>query len=291
MGKHEVLWKSWKEAVSSQATLTNVQKDKATTVFTMSDGKHPPWVLSLPRYRRYSLGLDIVGFTKRSPEGQLYLAAALLVAVDAARDLLRSIHWLGTNEPDVAIPLGDGAILLFETWEQAIAMMFAINMFIEDMNRGSTGGIDRKVDAEHHILPWEVRYAVALGDVGKISAEGRPNAIGPGVSNCARILSASKGAHLLIQDEVMRQLNEVGGINELQGPCAWSQELHAARLPDRQVKSETFGFYNVFGAYTSEKLLAARKEAQAKKRNISKGERDPGRRYAIGSHDVATIPG
>ena len=70
-----------------------------------------------------------------------------------------------------------------------------------------------------------------------------------GLESCARILSASKGAHLLVQDEVIRELLAHGGINEvstLGDPWNWEQRLHTARLKEMKIKSGTFAFYNVF---------------------------------------------
>jgi hypothetical protein len=237
-----------------------------------------------------------VGYSGRSLEGQLYLTTSLFVAMEVARDALRRLGWMSAAEPRAVLPTGDGALLVFGDLQSAFAFIMALNMLVEDLNRGPFGGIDESVERQQpvRILPCEVRYALANGQLVEIEdITGRRNYVGEALVTCSRILSASKGAHFLVEDAVMAELLHYGGINEVAeegDPWNWQQGFHAAKLQTRHVKSARFTFYNVFGFYRSEAFLRA--VADAPERNTQAAAEFPtdGRRYTIGSHDVTALP-
>src|SRR5580658_9861827 len=61
----EKLWNSWKAVIRSRGRLTKIDPKSAkdATIFGITGEDKTPWTLSIRRYRRYSVGIDIVGYT------------------------------------------------------------------------------------------------------------------------------------------------------------------------------------------------------------------------------------
>lgn len=284
------LWKSWNDAIRTRTTLTSIDaSDPEVIRFVMTSDDGNGWNLPLRAPSRYVMGCDIVGYSGRSLEGQLYLTTSLFSAMNVAVMRLREIGWIPKNEPCAVLPTGDGALIVTERLECAFALTLMLNMLMEDVNRGPFGGVAQSVESQqpHRILPCEVRYAIARGRLVEIEdVAGRKNFIGEALVTCARILAASKGAHFLVDDSVIAEFLKHGGINEASrqsDPWNWGQKFHTARLQPRKVKNGQYCFSNVFGTYNSQILLNA-----VSKTSATDSWADP-RTYDIGSHDVAAI--
>lgn len=282
------LWDSWKGALRSQTKLSGIDtSDPKVIQFSMTSDDGNQWNLPLRTHKMFALGCDIVGYSRRSMEGQLYLTTSLFVAMEVATQALRNIGWLPTNEPRAVLPTGDGALIVTTELQHAFCLALALNMLVEDLNRGPFGGVQSTVESAQpaRILPCEVRYALATGRLVEIlDVTGRTNFIGDALVTCARILAASKGAHLLLEEAVIAEFLAHGGLNEiaqLGAPWGWGQAFHSARLQPRSVKTGQFTFFNVFGFYDNAAFVKAVGSS-------SEFSNTP-RRYAIGSHDVTAI--
>jgi hypothetical protein len=281
------LWDNWKHALR-KTKLRQISKTGDEVInFETTSEDGTSWNLPLRPRHMYAMGCDIVGYSRRSLEGQLYLTTSLFVAMDIATTALRQRSWLSATEPCAVLPTGDGALVVTGSLQDAFALTLTLNMLMEDLNRGPAGGVEEKVEREQpcRILPCEVRFALAGGRLVEIcDVTNRRNFVGEALVTCARILAASKGAHFLAEEGVVAEILRSGGLNEIArvgAPWSWGQELHAAKLQPRTVKGESFAFYNIFGFYNSEDFLAAAGAPEEFSGDT--------RRYAIGSHDVSCI--
>lgn len=282
------LWENWKASVRHmRVTGVDINSKPGVTVFTAMTDEHHAWQLSLRRKRRYVVGIDVVDYSRRSDEGRLYLTTIIFASIESALALLTSVGWTSSVPSDQVLPTGDGAFVLFDTWHEAFAFIMCLQMFIEDVNRGPDAGVDRSFAGdEFPYLPCEVRYALAVGNAYTVASPRGRDFVGSSLVTAARILGASSGAHLLVDDEVMSEIIEYGGINEVGRyfeECAWNQRFHLARMPSAQVKAQTVHFWNVFGLYD----VIALQTRVAKHREA----RFPvdSRTYAVGSHNVGAL--
>ena len=282
------LWNRFRQVIDGNYVLTDITATEDCRAYTMKGEDDQLWILPLRPKAAYILGLDVVGYSRRSIDGQLFLTSYLYAIVEQSVAHLRLRNWMPGTQPCVMIPTGDGAMLVFDDTihlQFMSALLYHINMMIEDINRhylhrGVAAGLDR--DQDFPILPLHCRYAIAKGDVIHMEGlDGVNNAVGPGLVTCARILAASKGAHLLVQSDVMDDFDREGGIDGVarQGdPWNWEQSLHSALMPETKVKATTVRFYNVFGKYRPVHLMRAAGSTD-----------DDVATYNIGSHDVSTI--
>lgn len=284
------LWDNLKGALRGRFTFRSVDSGPDdTVVFGVEDDAKNSFALSLRPQKVHVVGIDIVGYSKRSPEAQLLLTGLLFTRIEATVSLLRQVGWLTATQPRLSIPLGDGGMFIFDdeaSLQGSLAFIYCLNMWVELLNRQyihSATSTQFEKDQPYPVLPIKCRYALNTGNVMYMQdVNGADNAVGDGLVRCARILAASKGAHFLVDAAVMSEIDAQGGIDgvdHLGDPWSWNQNFHTALMADVQVKSASLRFYNVFGKYDASRLLAAQ------------GEQNPqgGATFSIGSHDVTSI--
>lgn len=285
------LWQGFSDALGSNGTITGIQPAAAgARTFTFVDTASS-WSLPVRPQTGYIIGIDVVGYSRRSIDGQLLVTTWLFSIIESAIRNLRSIGWIPPNQPSVLIPTGDGALMVIDDTAHlgaAAAILYHVQMSLEDINRNHMArGVSRTFNETqpYPVIPIQCRFVLAKGLTVPITGpNGADNAVGPGLVTCARILAASKGSHYLVHAEVMDDFNALCGIDGVQSrgdPWDWSQSLHCALLPEKSVKSARLSFYNVFGKFAPMALLM--KLGVRKK----KGGRAP--LYNLGSHDVSTI--
>lgn len=297
---NDKFWESWQGATSIEGEIKRAKRREGGIDFEFvsdrPDDHGVSYNLPLPIEQKYTVGVDLVGFSKRPTEGQLFLTAVLFSRLDSTVRLLRQVKWLGHKDPSAIIPTGDGALLVFESFNQAFAAILALHMFLSDVMLGRWCRVSPDLDKTWPApaLPFEIRYALAQGELIPIrDPNGQLNYVGDGLVRVARLLGASKGSHLLIDERVMTERYNVGGINaQNEEECSWSQELHVSGRLERRLKSGTYGFYNVFGFFASTGLMRRLADTccNDEKREWSHGVANTSQRYEIGSHDVSTIP-
>lgn len=127
-------------------------------------------------------------------------------------------------------------------------------------------------------FPIECRYALSYDDVLLlVDINGSLNCVGSGMVTCSRILASDKGAHLLVDEKLLRDLEPSGGLMGLGGGL-WGQELHTALMDETQVKKTSLRYADVFGFYHDAPLLEAFGRSP-----------DQRRAYHIGSHNVGSL--
>ena len=171
---------------------------------------------------------------------------------------------------------------LQRTADAAFSFVFALNAIMADDNarkRFSVLGPDSEEDSsEFPVFPVETRYAVSYDDVIFLKdVNNRLNCVGPGIVSCGRILSTDHGSHLLVDNELLRVLEPMGGLKRLCGG-QWNQRLHTAVLAERKVKTGQFRFADVFGFHGNAPLMQALNQINQKPLT-----------YHIGSHDLKSV--
>lgn len=287
----EDLWKGFSDALGKKGTITSIQPaGGGTRTFGFSNDVDT-WSLSIRSRTCYILGIDIVGYSRRSLEGQLLLTTWLFSIIQSSINNLCSIHWIPGTQPSVLIPTGDGALIVIDGTAYlgtATALIYHVQMWVEDINRNHMArGVSRSFNAAqpYPVTPIHCRYVLAKGETVPIAGlNDADNAVGPGLVTCARILAASKGAHFLVHSEVMDDFDAQWGIDGVQrqgDPWNWSQSLHCALMPEKSVKSARLSFYNVFGKFKPIALMM--------RKGASKEDAHGAPWYNLGSHDVSTI--
>ena len=285
------LWKSLSDALGKKGTITGIQSGDAGAQSFDYENDADTWSLSIRPRPCYILGIDIVGYSRRSLEGQLLLTTWLFSIIQSSINSLRGIGWISGTQPIALIPTGDGALIVIDDTTQlggAAALIYHVQMWVEDINRSHMArGVSRSFNASqpYPVTPIHCRYVLAKGQTVPIAGlNGEDNAVGPGLVTCARILAASKGAQFLVHSEVMDDFNVQCGIDGVQregDPWDWSQSLHCALMPEKSVKSARLSFYNVFGKFKPVALLTRRGATEKEALGASW--------YNLGSHDVSTI--
>lgn len=284
----ETLWENWDGALKEKFAIAGFTRTDQVATFTVRGDDGTDWNLPVRPTSVHVVGIDIVGYSKRSSEGQLLLTSFLFNRIDSTIKMLRKIGWLATTQPPVSIPLGDGAMLVFDgvsSVQFALGFIFCLNMWIEDLNRHhlySATTQEFESAQPHPVLPLHCRFVLNGGEVIYIKDVNKnDNAIGPALVTNARILAASKGAHFLVDALVMNELNTLGGIDGIQtigAPVNWTQSLYTALMPETKVKSAPLKFYNVFGKYGNAPLL-----------KVLNSPAVGSATYNVGSHDVTSI--
>lgn len=285
------LWNGFSDALGKKGTITDIQPARGgarTFVFQDDSGT---WSLSIRPRTCYILGIDIVGYSRRSLDGQLLLTTWLFSIIQSSITNLRNMGWILGNQPSVLIPTGDGALIVIDDTAHlgtAAALIYHVQMWVEDINRNHMArGVSRSFNAaqQYPVTPIHCRYVLAKGETVPIAGlNGADNAVGPGLVTCARILAASKGAHFLVHSDVMDDFDAQGGVDGVQrqgDPWNWSQSLHCALMPEKSVKSARLSFHNLFGKFKPVALLM--------NRGASKEDALGAPWYNLGSHDVSTI--
>ncbi len=291
-GVDEQLWKNFRGALSGNGVIRSIgSAAPGTKTYGFEDASGQGWSLSVRTRTSYVLGIDIVGYSRRSQDAQLFLTTWVFEIIKAAVEQLRKIGWLPADQPSVLISTGDGAMLVWDDpayLQFAMAMLFCVNMWIEDITRRYAGrGVAESLNRSqpYPILPIHCRYVLAKGEIiPMLGLDGSPNGVGTALVTCARLLAASKGAHLLVQSEVMDDLDQHGGIEGVRAqgePWDWHQSFHCALMSEASVKTAKLRFYNVFGKYRPVPLYT--------KLGLSREDVEGAPTYNIGSHDVSTI--
>lgn len=285
----KLLWLNFQAAVAARASLVSIQKGKDAITYVVRSKEGNQWDLSLRATDAHVVGLDVVRYSHRSQDGQLFLTTWLFQLIAAAIMKLRMIQWIGDDQADLAISLGDGAMLVLDkegSLGAAMALVYLINMWSEEMNRNYIGQmVDPSVEEQqpYPILPMQCRFVVVKGKI--IHTEdisSRPNAVGQALVTCSRLLAASKGSHFLIHADVMKELDQKGGIDgaaKLGGLWDWEQSMHVSQMAEKSIKARQLCFYNVFGKYSPRGPMVAAGVSPAA----------GCARYNIGSHDVTTL--
>jgi hypothetical protein len=278
------LWDTFDTSLDSDPQIANIFEQEKEILFEEIDAGGQSWSLPIRKKIAYVVGVDIQGYSRRSNCGQLTLTAILSLRHGMSYSLLRQLNWIGSNEPQISIPTGDGALILFESWPNALAYILAMQWHLETVNRN----IDRsfnwrtQCDSQYNLLPIHVRFALAKGNVMIFNDPNCLwNAVGNGMVTCARLLAASSGHHFFIDADCMNEIMQQGGINDVSQSIPslnWEQSFHTALLPEKKIKSGTFSFYNVFGTYSNKNALLAIPQPSVEPITIE-----------IGSHDVSTI--
>lgn len=186
------LWEKFQKVIADNYVLTNVKVTSNCRTYVMQDKDGQSWNLSLRPKNAYILGLDAVGYSRRSIDGQLFLTTYLYTIIKQSVAHLRQLKWMPGNQPCVVIPAGDGAMLVFDDTiylQFVLAILLHVNMMIEDINRNYlhrrvAAGLNRKQD--YPILPLHCRYVLAKGEVIHMKElDGANNAVGPGLVTCA----------------------------------------------------------------------------------------------------------
>jgi len=289
----EELWKGFGKAVTSKGTITGAKPVPGGTTYSFRDEAGQDWNLSLRPRTAYVIGIDTVGYSRRSLNGQLLLTTWLFSIIQRSIENLRNINWIPNSQPCVLIPTGDGAMIVIDDdarLDVATALIYHVQMWVEDINRRHLG---QKVSSKFNksqpypIVPIQCRYALAKGEIILMKGLNKElNTVGPGMVTCARILAASKGAHFLVEAEVQDDYDALGGIDGVQqqgDPWNWWQRLHSALMPEKKVKTATLTFYNVFGKFKPGPLIV--------RTGGSRGDAEGVPWYNLGSHDVSTIVG
>lgn len=285
----KTLWDNFKGAIQGPFSFISVgDGPKDTKRFVVAGQNNKTYNLSLRPAKVHVVGVDIVGYSRRSSEAQLILTGLLFARVEATVNLLRQVGWIQAAQPQVSIPLGDGAMLVFdgqETLASSLAFVYCLNMWIEDLNRQylyRPTSTEFEASQPYPVLPIHCRYVLNTGEVFYIKdINGVDNAVGEALVRCARIAASSKGAHFLVDAEVMGEIGANGGIDGVRhrgDPWDWQQSLYTALMPETKVKSAVLRFYNVFGKYRNARLL-----------EVQHADPNSGPVYNIGSHDVSTI--
>lgn len=172
-----------------------------------------------------------------------------------------------------------------EVVDQAMAFVFAVNAIISNDNArnacwtsGPGSGNRREAATALPAYPVECRFALSVGDVLLRTDEaGALKCSGGALITCSRILSSDRGSHLLIHEDLLRQLESHGGLASLcQGQ--WGHRLHCALLPKSVVKSDVYRFADAFGFHHDGPLLRA----------LGCSYQEP-REYHIGSHHSGSL--
>lgn len=291
------LWKNWLDTMGVPGEIKTAERNANGISFEFIDDESgTSWNLPLRSQRKYTVGVDLVGFSQRSTEGQLLLTAVLFSRLDSTLRLLRQVGWVG-SDPSAVIPTGDGALLVFDSFNGAFATILTLHMFLSDVTLGRWCRVAPAVEPEGQMraLPFEVRYALASGELVPIKDVNRQkNYVGEGLVRVARVLAASKGAHFLVDERVMAECLARGGINATADEeCDWSQQFHVSRMSERKVKASCYTFYNVFGFFRPTGLMRRKADVDipdVERRQWAYGFADTAQEYEIGSHDVSAIP-
>src|SRR4051812_40846316 len=121
----EKLWENLKGALKGKFTFRSVKPGPHDTIiFGVRDGADE-YNLSLRPKKVHVVGVDVVGYSKRSDEAQLLLTGLLFQRVESTVTLLRQIGWLQQSQPRISIPLGDGAMFVFDDDADSLQSAFA----------------------------------------------------------------------------------------------------------------------------------------------------------------------
>jgi hypothetical protein len=163
--------------------------------------------------------------------------------------------------------------------DQALSFVFAVNTLLENENkRQGFLSYSASGQAPSAVFPVSVRYAMSYDDVLlMLDVNDALNCVGRGMITCSRILATDHGNHFLVDENLLRALSPVAGINDLVGGI-WDQRLHSAMLQDTQVKTNTVRFADVFGFHSDGPVLKALGRHAAPRQMVH-----------IGSHDIGAI--
>jgi len=108
-GVKDKLWRSWLDTTGVGGEIKSAKRREGGIDFEfVADEDGSPYNLPLQvDEKKYTVGVDLVGFSKRATEGQLFLTAVLFSRLDSTIRLLRRVGWLRINYPSVVIPTGD----------------------------------------------------------------------------------------------------------------------------------------------------------------------------------------
>src|SRR5258708_1834977 len=110
----EELWKGFGKAVTGKGTITGAEPVPGGTTYSFRDESGLDWNLSLRPKIAYVIGLDTVGYSRRSLDGQLLLTTWLFSIIRRSIEHLRNIGWISNSQPCVLIPTGDGAMIVID---------------------------------------------------------------------------------------------------------------------------------------------------------------------------------
>jgi hypothetical protein len=178
--------------------------------------------------------------------------------------------------------LGSERLLLSRVASDAFAFVFALNAILAADGERKKFVVDEagseKCNEAMPVFPIECRFALSYDDVLLLmDINDSLNCVGSGMVTCTRILATDKGAHLLVDQKLLEDLEPHGGLTAI-GDGVWGQRLHRALMGEVQVKTTRFRYADVFGFYNDGPLLQA----------LGKRPDEP-KTYHIGSHDIGSL--
>ncbi len=221
-----------------------------------------------------TLGIDIMGYS----QGNIY--ERLISSVKLYVFIAETIAWFKKNRPDltmgpeVIIPTGDGALLVFKMHAKSI--MEAIQFSLILNLHSCIHNIDiPPVGSNVEIVNIPLRFALGCGNAIFIrDVNDNKNVVGDTIINCSRILSFDEDTHFLIDETatnclIQNFVTPKDGINESVQRLFEDFDVSIDGPYEKEKKSVLYRFYNVKLRYSLNSLLD---DSQEKRKEYSKNK-------------------
>lgn len=257
----EILGNNFQEIINRNLDIVDVHIDRNKIIieFYNEDSKKPMGASSLLIHNYVTtLGIDIVGYSKGNVYEKVVSSAKLFAFINQTIDWFRRKRPDLSQGPEVIIPTGDGAFLVFKMHAKSVmeaiqfSLILNLRLHIHNTDVPPVGG-------RVNIVRIPLRFTLACGDAVFISdVNNNKNVLGDSVINCSRILSLDTEAHFLIDEQSASCLTSLGELKEgidmsVNGLFGDFRDTISGPYR-REIKSCTFEFYNLEFNYTVNSL-------------------------------------
>ena len=259
----DVLWQSFEPHIYKNLDIMNVSNNGETLIFEFDNNEFPGGRSSTSlKIHNFvtTLGIDIMKYSQGSTHERLISSVKLYAFIE------NTINWFKRKrpdlgvEPEVIIPTGDGALLVFKMHAKSIieAVQFLLILNL----RSYVHNIDvPPVGSKVPIVHIPIRFALGCGNAIFIrDVNDNKNVVGDTIINCSRILSFDEGKHFLIDkttaDCLIQNFGTLeDGINNAIQMLFRDFSVDIDGPYEKERKDVLYQFYNIKGTYYLNSLM------------------------------------